>query len=694
MTTLLEALLTPRTIAIVGASPRLGFAGRGIVNLTTTGYAGTVYPVNPRYAEVAGHRCHATIADVPEPVDLAYLILPADRVVEAARQCVDAGVRAAVVCASGFAEVGAEGARRQEQLTELASVSGMRLLGPNCIGVANFAGNVIGVPTFNLSTEVASGDVTVLSQSGGAAVTLANRAQARGIGLRALMTLGNEADLDLAAVLDLLADDPLTRVVAMFMERLRDGRAFARAVAKAREAGMHLVALKVGKSPQGQATVAGHTGALAGEPMVYRGVLRQLGVLEVDTVDELLNAAHVLSVCPRPSGDRVGILTISGGESSYLADLATRRGLQVTPLSEATATAIGGVLSLVRPQNPVDLSGQVIGDGAATSAVLGAFVAEPSFDLIAIATPTWARTEAEEHLPRFMAALKAVDRPAVLCSWSAGALTARAEELLTEAPVPVFTSSDEGVTALSDLVRGWRLRDRAGALPEPDEALRVAPPAHGTLGEAAAMRLLRDHGFPTVAEVLVTEARAAAEAFTTLGGGVVLKLQATGLLHKTEVNGLRLDVRDAPGAAQAYRELEAVAEREDLAFEGVLVAERARGVEVIVGATHDPTFGPVVLLGGGGVWAELLGDVTFRAAPLRAADAADAVDELRVGAVLRGGRGADPDLPALLDLLERLGQWFAANAEWVVELDCNPVIVGERGHGAVIADALLTTRAR
>ncbi len=686
----LDALLNPRSIAIVGASPNLGFAGRGIVNLNTTGYAGTVYPVNPRYEQVAGHTCYPDVASVPGDIDLAYLILPAHLILDAVRQCAAKGVPAAVVCASGFAEMGAEGARAQEQLK--AAAGPMRFLGPNCIGVANLADNVIGVPTFNFTTDVTPGDITMLSQSGGTAVTLVNRAQARGIGLRALVTLGNEADLDLADVLELLADDPKTRVVAMFMEKLRDGRAFARAAAIARDAGKHLVALKVGKSPQGMATVQGHTGSLAGEPAVYHGLFRQLGVLEVDTIDELLHSSWLLSACPRPEGDRIGILTISGGESSYLADLAAERGLDVAPLSETTQTAMGEVLKLVKPNNPVDLSGQVIGDPEVTSAVLGSFVQEPNFDLVAIATPTWARTEAEGHLPRFMEALKGVDKPAILCSWTAGELTARAQEILGDCPVPVFSSSNEGVEALANLVRAWRLHaaaDPAGRIG--DDRLGVVDPPAGTLGEVAAKTLLRDAGFPVVRERLATSLQDAAAAFEELGGDVVFKLQATGLAHKTEIGGVRLDVRDPE---LTYAELEQIAWDRDLAFAGVLVAEKARGVEVIVGGSHDPTFGPVLMVGGGGIWAELLNDVAFRAAPLSEADAVDIVEELRVGAVLRGARGGDPDLPALLDLLVRASRFFAANAAWLGEFDLNPVFVRERGHGVAVADALLVTLGR
>ncbi|HSG78451.1 MAG TPA: acetate--CoA ligase family protein [Acidimicrobiia bacterium] len=689
---LLERFFNPRSVAIIGASTNTSrMAGRAWVNLDRTGYGGRMHLVNPNRDHIGDHRAHPDVDAIDDDLDAAIVLVPSALVPEAVEQCARRGIPAITVCTAGFSEIGEDGL--QERFVAAAEAGGSRLIGPNCIGVLNVADGYVSVPTYNITYTYTPGGVTMLSHSGGMAVNLFNRAQGRGIGIRALVTLGNEADIDMAEMVEALVDDEKTRVITLFMERLQDGERFVRAVRRAREAGKPVVALKVGHSEVGRRSVESHTGALAGEPEVYSGVLRQAGVLEVHNLDELLNASHLLATLPPPAGRRAGVFTVSGGESSYFADRAAPQGLEFPMPTDRTVDRLRELIRFAVPGNPFDATGQIIGDPDYVRSVVDAFCGDDHFDVLALTTATWGTHDADQLLPSIIAAAEESPKPTVICSWSARHHTERAWELLRAAKVPVYETSDQGVDALASYVR-WHLDTGHVSRPvRPREAPVPRPAASGSLDEHRSKRILADAGIPVADEVLASGSAQASEAAARFGGDVVVKLVAAGLVHKTELGLVRVGV--APDEIdEIVEEFDAVAHAEGLEVEGYLVSRRHRGMEVIVGGTVDTTFGPVVMVGAGGVLAEFERDVRFLACPVTRDEVIEALRGLRSWPVLEGVRGMRHDVDALVDLVVDLAAFVDGARDWLGAVDLNPVIVAEAGAVAVDATVVVNGGSR
>ena len=691
---LLEKFLNPRSLAIVGASTNTSaMAGRLWVNLDRTGYRGRMHLVNPNRERIGDHRAHPGLADIDDELDAAIVVVPSRLVPETIEQCAARGIPAITVCTAGFSELGPHGAGVQQEFAATATAAGARMIGPNCIGVLNVADGYVPVPTYNITYRYTPGTVTLVSHSGGMAVNLLNRAQGRGIGVRALVTLGNEADIDMAEMVDALVDDEKTRVITLFMERIGDGERFVAAARRAHAAGKPIVALKVGHSPVGRRAVESHTGALAGEPEVYSGVLRQAGVVEATGLDELLNASHLLATLPRPAGRRVGVFTVSGGECSYFSDRATPKGLELPVPAAGTMDRLGALVRFAVPNNPFDATGQIIADPGYARSVVDTFCGDENFDSLAVVTATWGPHDADQLLPSLIAAAEASSVPAVICSWSARHLTERSHELLDRAKVPVYETSDEGIDALAGLVRWHHDTDHVGPAARRRAPAADRPTVSGVLDEWRSKRLLAGAGVPVVDEVLVDGAGAAVEAIEHFGGEGVLKLLSPGLAHKTEFGLVHLGVA-AHEAGAAIAELDSSAAAAGLAVEGYLVARRHRGVEMIVGGTVDPTFGPVVMVGTGGTLAEHHRDVRFLACPLTPAEVDEALRSLRSWPVLAGMRGAKPDVKGLAAVVSAVGAFIDAGRDWLVAVDLNPVIVDSDGAVAVDATVVIHEETR
>ena len=683
----LRPLLNPRSIAIVGASAdEGGHGGRTLANLDRTGFAGRVFPVNPRYPTIRGRECFASVADIDEPIDMAYILLRADRALGAVKDCVDGGVPIIVVCTSGFAELGADGSEVQSRLGDLIRASTSRLLGPNCIGVMNIADNVISSPTFNITYDYTHGPVTIVSQSGGMGVNLVNRAQGRGIGIRAMISVGNEADIEAAELVEALADDDRTTVIALLIEQLRDGPRFVRAVASAHAAGKQVVALKIGRSDAGKRSTFGHTGAMAGEYPVFRAALRQLGVLEVQTVDQLIDVCGFLARGVTPAGNRVVVISPSGGECGYVADRASEVGLELPELSEATVQALTSVMRFGVPGNPLDLTGQVIGDGELLKTVMGVVMSDGGFDMTYIAIPTWGPYDSEHLLPRFVDAAAGSDRPVAISAWSAHGLTEKAQDVLRSSEVAHFSTADGAVDALAALVRAARSPEPWQPRAVPDVPM---PPVLSLSGsEYSTKRFLEGIGLRTTREVLARDEDEALLAAADLGWPVVAKMLCTGVVHKSELGLVRLSIPGPDDLRFHLTQFRSIGETASLTREGFLVAEQVTGAEVIVGGVRDLTFGPIVMVGAGGLLAEFMTDRAFLMCPVTPSEAERAIDGLAVGRVLRGARGTSYDVSGLAELVSRFSE-LLAGAKWISEVDLNPVMVGpvDGGGGAVIVDA-------
>jgi acyl-CoA synthetase (NDP forming) len=677
-------LINPRSIAIVGASAEVhGHAGRTLANLVRTGYRGEIFPVNPRHRDLSGYRCYESVDQLPAQIDVAYLMLRAETAVRQVEQCAAHGIRTVVVCASGFAELGTEGRRIQETVRDVARRYGSRVLGPNCIGVMNVADNVIACPTFNITSDLLPGPMSIVSQSGGMGVNIANIAQSKGIGVRVLVSVGNECDLELADMMDALIEDPATSSVVLVVEQVRGGARFIAAAARARSAGKPVLALKLGRTSAGQRSALSHTGALAGDYPVLQGVFRQLGIVEADSVDDLVTTANLLVTAPPVAGNRLAVLSPSGGECTYLADRASEAGLDLPDLSQQTKDLLEPLMPLGLPGNPLDPTGAVIGNGDLLRAALAALDADPAFDMIAFAIPTWADFEAQRLLPLFIEAAQASRKAAVISAWTAGPMTAKAEHMLGESGTLHFSSADGAVRALAALHQYWSApRNSPGVAPSPG-----AEPGRLTgTSEFQVKQFLAGQGIAVAQETLsATRAEAAAVA-RTMSWPLVAKLPCAGVVHKTELGLVRTGVHDEAQLQTVLTEFDRLAGEHELDTEGYLLAEQYSGLEIIVGGFRHITFGPVVMVGAGGVWAERLADRTFRLCPLGPDEAHRAIGELRISSVLSGGRGQEFDVDALAALVARVSDIMARHA-WIAELDLNPVIVG--ASGAVAVDAVL-----
>lgn len=686
-----QPLFAPQSIAIVGASSNeTGYSSRTLTNLFNTGYTGKIFPVNPRHEELHGLRSYPSVSDIGQPVDAAVLLVRSELVPEAVADCVQAGVKIITVCSAGFAEDGPAGAAQQQELVNMAHRGGSRLVGPNCIGAASVTDNVIPTPTLNITTTYTPGSISVVSQSGGMAVNLFNRAQGRGIGMRGFVSVGNEGDIDVADLVSALADDDQTKVICLFIEELRDVPAFQQAVAKAHRAGKPVLALKVGRSAAGQRSSLSHTGALAGSYSVFRNVMRQLGVLEVDSVDGLIDTADLMANTESTTGNRLLIISPSGGECSYAADRASELGLDVLALPEATAEVLDRRMRFGTASNPFDLTGQVIGNAEFLQDVLAELDQAPEFDMILYAIPTWGEHDAERLLPGFITAAEQNTKPTVISAWTAANLTEHGEAKLAAADAPGFGSVDAALTALSNLARWSRIQpEDIEAVAHRPSASAIARPTELTEqpAEHEAKAFLAQHGLPVAHEAFVTDLTQANSVAASIGWPIVAKQIATGVMHKSDLGLVRVGIKDEEELAETLQGFAEVVDTHQLQAEGVLLAEMRKGAEVIIGGVRDPKFGPMVMIGAGGVLAELLDDVVFRQAPVSISETKSALDELTVGTMLRGYRGTSYDRTALERLIVDFSELLAAS-DWLSQADLNPVIVSETpASGAVVVDA-------
>lgn len=688
----LARILRPESVAVIGASRDLDrISGRPVHLLRQHGFGGRIYPVNPKYDEIEGLRAYPRIGDVPGPVDLAIVATPARAAVEVVRECAAAGVRAVLVLSSGFGEAGADGAALQEALRAVRRTSAMRILGPNSEGFFNVtAGIPAGFsPAMDYErglTVARPGPVGVVAQSGGMGFAVFNRGLDLGLGFSQVISTGNEVDLTLVDYVEHLVADPDTRIILAFVEGLRQAPRLQAVAEAAHAAEKPLIVAKVGRTEAGRRAARSHTGSLVGRDVVYDAAFRQWGVLRADDLDDLLDWALFFTANRRPvRGRRVGVLTASGGGGVWLSDWLVASGLEVPELEPAVrdrlATFVPPYGSTV---NPVDLTAQAASGGGLERA-LELLGQSERIDAVAMIMPLAPEDRTVARAPGLKAALAAHDKPVVNFSYRLP--TPRSAAVMEELGIPYFPSPARVARALAAAARWHTWRPAAGAEVLADAPL--LPPGPWT--EAALKAVLARAGIPVTREVLARSPEEAAAAAASLGCPVAVKVQSPDLAHKSDIGGVRLGVSgpDAVRAAWAAVVEAAAKARPDVVVDGVLVQEMVPdGVEVIVGTTVDPDFGPVVMVGLGGVFAETLSDVAVRVAPVDQATARAMLAELRGRALLEGARGRPPaDVEALAALVARVAALAGAWAGVVAQLDLNPVMVRPRGQGAVVVDA-------
>jgi acyl-CoA synthetase (NDP forming) len=689
----LAPLFRPRSIAIIGASTDATKLGTiPLVHMKTSGFKGPLYPINPRAATVQDVPAFPGILAVPEPVDLAIIAVPEAQAIQAMRDCASKGVRAIVLFTSGFAEVSEAGARAQEEIKKIAREGRMRLLGPNCMGLVNFANGVVATfhPAFGPGLAP-KGRVGLISQSGAFGGLAYQVAQERALAYSLILTTGNEGDVDVADGVAYLAEDPETAVIMLYVEGCRDGRKLAAALERARAHKKPVVCLKVGRTEAGIAAVASHTAALAGADEIFDALFRQQGVYRCSSMEEFFEIGYAAAqVSAPPAVKRVGILTVSGGVGVLMADSAAARGLAVPPAPQALQDGIRAIVPFAGTRNPIDVTGQVVSDYGILERTIEKTLAEGGYDALACFVGSIGRSPV--NAPRFMGVFPALRRRfpdtllAVVCYH-----TPEFRAALDAAGCLVFDEPTHALRALAALDGFHGAFDTtpaaAPALPRA-EALPAGP-----LDEAAALGILARAGLPVVPHRLVKSAAAAAEAASALGLPVALKIVSPDIAHKTELGGVALGLATAEAAARAFEEVTARVRRAapDATITGCLVAPMATGgVETILGAHWDPVFGPVVMLGLGGIFVEALKDVTFRLAPFDESEARRMIAELRARPILEGARGRPPaDLAALARALAALSRFAAAQGAGLKSLDLNPFLVLPEGRGAMALDAVV-----
>jgi acyl-CoA synthetase (NDP forming) len=694
----LSAVFRPRAIAVVGASDDpVKIGGRPLAFLLRHGYAGPVYPVNPARATVQGLPAFPSIGAIPEEVDLAIVVVPAERVLESLEEAAAKGVRAAIVFSSGFAEVGPAGRVAQARLRELAERTGLRIIGPNCQGFAHLPSRL--VATFAspfLEPGLATGPIAMVSQSGAMAGMIYEMARAAGLGLNYWVSTGNEADVQAAEILAEVVEDEETRVACCYLEDIKDAGRFRRALARAHRRGVPVFVLKSGRSTVGRRAASSHTGALAGEDAVYDAVFADWGAIRCADPAELLALPQAF-LGYREAGRRVAILSNSGGLGVLSVDLCVDLGLvpaEFTP--ETTAVLRAALPDFAAAANPVDLTAQMLTDPGMLARVLPALDADPGVDAIVFQI---ALLGAATDLARLVGDVAAVTRStrkvvAVSCPQRPVVAAFRAGGVLA------FDDASVALRSLACLAQATARRarwlDRAtleAPPPPPAPAVPAGRAGEPFLNEWESQRLLAPFGLPLVDTVFVSAAAAAPAAAEQLGYPVVVKVCAAALPHKSDVGGVALGLADRAAVAEACRRLEANvrAAAPGVALDGLLVQRQVRGaLELALGVKVDPIFGPVVLVGSGGVLIEVLRDFRLLLPPIDAAAAEEALRSLRIGPLWDGVRGSAPlDLPAAVELLQQLGEAARSLGASVKEIDLNPVAVGRRGEGVTVLDALV-----
>jgi acetyl coenzyme A synthetase (ADP forming)-like protein len=690
----LQLFLRPRSVAVIGASRRQATVGGEILHhLLEDGFTGSVYPVNGVATTVQGKPAFRSISNVPEPVELAVVAVRAEHVCAVAEECAGAGVRALLVISAGFAEIGPEGRNRQQELLRICRESGMRLVGPNCLGVLNTDPDVRLDATFAARVPL-PGTVGFLSQSGGLGIAMIESATRHGLGLSSFVSVGNKADISANDLLEYWEGDAGTDVVLLYLESFGNPRRFAR-IARRVSASKPIIAVKSGGSPAGARATSSHTGALlAASDVTVDALFAQAGVIRTETMHELFDVAALLSSQPTPQGGRVAIVTNAGGPGILCADACHAGGLDVTGCSEPVKARLAQFLA---PEaalgNPIDLIATAPAEHFRRT--IEVLVSEHACDaIIVIFVPTLV-TQADDVARELHAAAE-----------NSGGVTLSAVFMQAEPPppalgqgaprVPAFEFPEDAARSLAHAVRysRWTARPR-GTVPEldrchPDEAAALIAAALGSgqewLGPQEVGALLGCYGLPVSPTRVVHGIGAAVAAAAALHGPVALKAAAPGLLHKTDAGAVQVGLDGPTAVRAAAREIKAAVARAGYQLEGFIVQPMARtGAELLIGVVHDESFGPVVACGAGGISAELLKDVSVRITPLTDVDADEMLRSLRMYPLLEGYRGAPAcNIGAVKDVLLRLSALVDTHPE-VIELDANPVIADV--DGATIVDA-------
>ncbi len=700
--TALKYLFDPGSIAIIGASNDARKpGGKPIIALVNKGYKGKIYPVNPKYESIHGYKCYPGLTDIPGPVDLVVISLPAERVYSSLEECAQKGVKAAVIFSSGFAEMGPEGRKAQEEITRLAASSGIRLCGPNCLGVVNTMNGVMASFAFIVDIpDVESRTVGFVTQSGAFGALVYAEALYCGVGLNYFVSVGNEADLEFSDFLEYMIQDKSTRVLGGYLEGAKNGDKLRKAAEEAARLEKPMMIIKVGRSSAGARAASSHTGSLAGVDRIYDAFFKQTGIIRIDGPEDLIAFVPIFQAGRLPRGNNVALLSTSGGSGVSLADKCEGLGLMLPHLGEVTRAKMELVLpSFASAHNPIDLTAQYLTNPEMLMTCLEAVLEDESVDIV-IGNFDLKDPYGVEIARRVIKIYQSTNKTMVVCPWVfPGTKEEEGIGLLRQAGIPVINNTSQAVRALAHLaeyagflrkIKGEEYRKPVYSSRKPAVKLGCSV---GALSEGRSKALLASYGIPVTREELAASEDEAVALASRIGYPVALKVDSPDIPHKTEAGALSLNLTSGEAVRRAYGEIlrNAADFKPGARINGVLVQEMLTGgTEVIIGVTRDPVFGPTVMFGLGGIFVELLKDVSFRIAPLSFGDAMDMIREVKGYQALTGARGKPPaDIEALAGVIMKVSEMVVELKDSIEELDINPLMVYPAGMGVKAADAMV-----
>jgi len=694
MTNSLDALFAPKSVAIIGASSdQRRFGGRPIQYLLDAGFEGGIYPVNPARTEIQGLQAYPSISAIDGPVDCAILAISAEATLDTLQACIAKGVRSAILYGAGFSEMGDEGRALQDRVVAMARDAGMRLLGPNCMGLFNAHAHFYATFASAMEEGVGKpGGIAVASQSGGYGGYLLKHLMLRGLGLSQWITTGNEADVDVGEALGWMAARPENEILLGYIEGVKSGEKLIAALETAQALGKPVIMMKVGRTAEGSKAAASHTASLTGEDAVYDALFDKYGVYRPRTTDEMLDVVSALSLKRSLQGDRIGVISISGGVGVQIADFVSDAGMRMGQLPDDAQAALRALVPACSPHNPIDMTGLVTTNHDIMEKTLDIVLGAKAFDatLIFLGITGVAPSMAE---PLKQAISKAYARhPDQLLSV---AITAPDSMLRDYEALRILTTEDpsRAVAALGALNQ---FRQRSGtsvhARAELAE-LQISLPASGRFNEAEAKALLAEIGLPSPRETVATTPDDAAAQATAIGFPVALKLVSADILHKTEVGGVKLNLTSAIEVAAAAQDIlaSAKAARPDATIDGLLVSQMVTGgVETILGVHRDPAFGPVITFGVGGILVELLKDTVCAIAPVSLDEARSMIARIKTAALLTGYRGGQShDVEALAKAIVDISHFVIQQGYRLSSLEINPLRVMPGNGGVIALDAVI-----
>jgi acetyltransferase len=691
----LDAFFNPKSIAIVGASRDETKVGHKIIaNLLLGGYPGKVFPINPKAADIDGLRCYPDLASIGETPELVIIVIPPRLVPEVMKQCAAAGVHAVIIITAGFKEIGAAGAELEREVSQIAKHAGIRVLGPNCLGViapdnklnASFGGDLPAV-----------GNIGYVSQSGALLAAILDMASANGIGFSKLVSIGNKADIDELAVIAALSADAQTKVIAGYLESITDGNAFMRE-AERTSTEKPILLIKAGGTEAGSRAASSHTGSLAGGEVAYEAVFARAGIVRCESIKAQFDYALAFATQPLPKSNRVAVLTNAGGPGIMATDEIERQDLVFAKLAESTQNTLAAQLPpAANVHNPIDVLGDALADRY--EAALQTILDDPNIDMVLILLTPQAMTECTETAKAIIRVSAQKPEKPILTCFMGGSKTREAIALLSEAGIPSYDSPESAVRVIkvmTDYVR-WQARPKRVVKLFPANRRRVEAIVErrlrqgaSELSEAESKEILEAYGFVTPRGQIASTAEQAADIAIQLGFPVVLKIWSPDITHKSDVDGVKLGLDSVQQVKDAFDLMmyRIPMQRPEATILGVLVQEMCgKGQEVILGMHRDRAFGPLMMFGMGGILVEVLKDVSFYLAPLTADEAKQMLISTRTYRLLQGVRGKEGvDLDALAESLQRLSQ-LATEFTQIQELDINPFVMGPPGVTPIAVDA-------